>query len=76
MFKFLLIVGLGLCSLAIAAAEEPQYSCTESRDACYDQTMHDPNGRTECESMHQLCMKTGHWVSSKTKMDYGPRRKN
>jgi u-PAR/Ly-6 domain len=76
MFKFLLLVGLGLGSFAIPAAQEPQYSCTESRDVCYDQTMHDPSGRSDCDSMHRMCMRTGHWVGSKTKVDYGPRRKN
>jgi hypothetical protein len=71
----LLLVGISLCSLATVAAQEPQYSCTESRNACYDQTMHDPNGLSECEPMHRMCMKTGRWVNSRTKMDYGPRRK-
>ena len=75
MIRFLTPFGAGLGFFAVAAAEEPLNSCTESRDACYDQSMHDPNGRTNCESMHRICMRTGRWFDSNINLDYGPRRK-
>ena len=76
MFKFLRIVGLGLV-LSPSPQQKSPSTVVQSHvmlamiRQCTTRTVV-PN----VKSMHKMCMKTGHWVSSKTKMDYGPRRKN